>query len=1211
MRKKLTYYLAISIALLCAGVSLVFVARQSKSPREVADRIAERVERQLRRGEAELEKVVSASPSEFTSLETRFPFYIYKNKRLIFWSDNAFVPANTWIADTNRIKVIALGSESWLAVRRTKGDMDALVAIPLQKKFPIRNEYLQPYWNEQIFQSVDFTILENSSSLGVPVCVNNQCYFRISFLPESLTGDATLLTIGSLLIFFGIAFLAVAAFSFAQNYQWRYAEFGLLFLFAVFRLIRAAMNVFDFPSGFIQGPLFEPQVFASSSLNRSLFDLLVNMLFLLLISFAVFQRIYRFRLLHLRNHPVYGMPVLTVFVLVILLAGLFPVVVIQTIFNNSEINLDIARTIDFNSVRLVAFLIVVMSCASTFLFSHGFIHVLLKAGKRVWIPSTIGVLIFVFVNEWTGQIYLPSLIATGLYLVTVFWFRFSSALQRLSFSSFGYLFTAVFFFALQCGYAVQYFSHREKLENNFAFASDFLVDRDVFAEYLLHETSDRISHDAFIQARISGPFLGKESIRQKIRQVYLPNYFNKYDVDIVIFNSVGDNVEGTEGFTLSSLLAAYDKDAFRTSYEGVFYLSNPERDVAQRYLVVVPVKRDQMISGHIIIELSLKKILPESVYPELLVDNSFQESYKTGDLSYAVYMNGTLATSSGDFNYLRLKDDFLGNPDLYDDGISAMGFDHIAVEDDASRLAVVSVRTPSLLFRIANFSFFLTVGLLFILILIFLQGFFLFLTGSRLFFAARIQLYLNLAFFIPLFAVSAFTLRLTSFRSQQNLDQEYINKTRTFSEQLMETLNSEREVYLDDRVKDLAKLFKLDANVYRADGLIEATSQPEIFESNLLSGYIDPKSYNRILSGESVFIESERVGSLDFFVAYAALRSSETGRLRGVLGIPFFQSRYVLDQMQTEVFVNMLNVFAIILIALLTLSYFVGKWLTFPLKFITNSLKKTSLSKTNEPLRWNAEDEIGLMVKEYNSMLFKLGESKAELEKNQREKTWREMAQQVAHEIKNPLTPMKLTLQQMERSIQAGSSTPEKTKKAVESLLVQLETLNEIASSFSVFAKMPAPVMSDLNLVQVLRQAVDLHQASVPIVFRVNLKEAPVRGDGNLLGRCFSNIILNASQAARPGVAFQLNVAIEEDEHGFVVQFKDNGKGIEPDVAERIFIPHFSTKKSGSGLGLAISRQAVEQMNGKIWFETKVGLGSTFYISLPRQNVVTFPGENS
>lgn len=238
-------------------------------------------------------------------------------------------------------------------------------------------------------------------------------------------------------------------------------------------------------------------------------------------------------------------------------------------------------------------------------------------------------------------------------------------------------------------------------------------------------------------------------------------------------------------------------------------------------------------------------------------------------------------------------------------------------------------------------------------------------------------------------------------------------------------------------------------------------------------------------------------------------------------------------------------------------------------------------------------------------MLFSLSESKAELEQTQRERAWREIAQQVAHEIKNPLTPMKLTLQQLERSVQAGTAGPEKVQKSITSLIAQVNTLNDIASSFSSFARMPEPVMKPLEVVSLLRRIVDLHSHSGDLRFETSSKELNIIGDEQLLGRTFSNIILNALQAARPGEPSIVWIRAEAIDEKATLSFQDNGKGIKPEDAEQIFIPHFTTKKSGSGLGLAIARQAIEQMKGKLWFDTVVGRGTIFYIELPLQKSLT------
>ena len=187
----------------------------------------------------------------------------------------------------------------------------------------------------------------------------------------------------------------------------------------------------------------------------------------------------------------------------------------------------------------------------------------------------------------------------------------------------------------------------------------------------------------------------------------------------------------------------------------------------------------------------------------------------------------------------------------------------------------------------------------------------------------------------------------------------------------------------------------------------------------------------------------------------------------------------------------------------------------------------------------------------------------------------------------------------LERALQSGKNTEEKTGKAIGTLLTQVDTLNQIASSFSSFAKMPEPVIQQVELVALIRRIVDLHSPEGDLSLQLGVKEVFIMGDEQLLGRTFSNIILNAFQAAIPGKANRVVVTLEKLASTCRVSFEDKGKGIEPAIGERIFVPYFTTKKSGSGLGLAIAKQGIEHMRGKLWFETTVGSGTTFYIELP------------
>jgi signal transduction histidine kinase len=146
---------------------------------------------------------------------------------------------------------------------------------------------------------------------------------------------------------------------------------------------------------------------------------------------------------------------------------------------------------------------------------------------------------------------------------------------------------------------------------------------------------------------------------------------------------------------------------------------------------------------------------------------------------------------------------------------------------------------------------------------------------------------------------------------------------------------------------------------------------------------------------------------------------------------------------------------------------------------------------------------------------------------------------------------------------------------------------------------MPEPVIQKIELVALIKRIVDLHSPEGDLSLQLNVKEIYIMGDEQLLGRTFSNIILNAFQSAVPGKANKVQVTLERLSNVARISFEDQGKGIEPAIAERIFVPYFTTKKSGSGLGLAIAKQGIETMRGKVWFDTTVGIGTTFFIELP------------
>jgi len=279
-------------------------------------------------------------------------------------------------------------------------------------------------------------------------------------------------------------------------------------------------------------------------------------------------------------------------------------------------------------------------------------------------------------------------------------------------------------------------------------------------------------------------------------------------------------------------------------------------------------------------------------------------------------------------------------------------------------------------------------------------------------------------------------------------------------------------------------------------------------------------------------------------------------------------------------------------------SFMASRVLTNPLRIITQRLRRTTFDEINEPIQWNTADEIGLLVNEYNMMLLKLERSRAALVRSEKEAAWKEIAQQVAHEIKNPLTPMKLTLQHMRRL--SEKEADDMFIRSIDNLLRQIDNLSDIVTSFSTFAKLPAADPRRFNVSELLHQLLQLHRRpEIEFVLQTPLEGIYVIADEKMMSGIFTNLIINAVQAMDNRPSPRIEIGVTKREKEAVVHVKDNGSGIPEEIQDKVFVPSFSTKETGSGIGLALARRGVEQAGGSIWFETVPGYGTTFYVSLP------------
>ena len=295
-----------------------------------------------------------------------------------------------------------------------------------------------------------------------------------------------------------------------------------------------------------------------------------------------------------------------------------------------------------------------------------------------------------------------------------------------------------------------------------------------------------------------------------------------------------------------------------------------------------------------------------------------------------------------------------------------------------------------------------------------------------------------------------------------------------------------------------------------------------------------------------------------------------------------------------------LNAFIFLIAGIIAL--FITNRITHSFSLMSDKMKKINLETGNEEIVWNRNDEIGDLVKEYNKMVRKLDVSAKMLARSEREGAWREMARQVAHEIKNPLTPMKLNLQYLQMAIEKNSSDVKGISLYVAQILLeQIEHLSQIAGDFAQFAKIGNTKKQIFDVNQMLENSITLYSTNDEVKVDANLypDEIMIEADKTQINRLFTNLLQNAVQSVPDYRKVTLGIKSELHDHKVVISIKDNGNGIRAEMVNKIFAPNFTTKTSGTGLGLAMCKGIVETMNGRIWFETKEGEWTCFFVELP------------
>lgn len=404
-------------------------------------------------------------------------------------------------------------------------------------------------------------------------------------------------------------------------------------------------------------------------------------------------------------------------------------------------------------------------------------------------------------------------------------------------------------------------------------------------------------------------------------------------------------------------------------------------------------------------------------------------------------------------------------------------------------------------------------------------------------------------------------------------------------------------------ISRLSKTHKVDINLYSREGYLLASSAPFLFRGQEKEPQLAARALRALEEKEfRPVVLDEEVNGRAYKSAYVTL-PDEAGGPACFLQIPYTASDQAMQESVVEFMGALFNVYVFLLLMGGALAIAVANSITRPLAAIGDKLRSFSLGN-NEPLEWGSPDEIGDLVEAYNQMIAKLEESTEKLRQSEREGAWREMAKQVAHEIKNPLTPMKLSIQYLQH---AQRSDPERAAAMIErvsqTMIEQIDGLTHIATEFSNFAKMPRAENETLALNQVLASVYNLfteHQEPAEDIELI-LPEKTLRAfaDKKQLVRVLTNLVKNAQQAIPEGRKGRIALQLFRQEGCSVIKVSDNGAGIPEEARAKVFQPNFTTKSSGMGLGLAMCKGIVEAAGGRLYFETQPGVGTDFFVELP------------